>query len=53
MIWWIAGCAVIALLLYVGVEVYAVLVMKLGWSHDDWVDWAVATIAEQVFSDSP
>jgi len=41
------------LLLYVGVEVYAVLVMKLGWSHDDWVDWAVATIAEQVFSDSP
>ena len=41
------------LLLYLGVEVYGALVNKLGWSHDDWVDWTVTTIAEQVFSDVP
>jgi len=41
------------LLLYLGVEVYGALVNKLGWSHDDWVDWTVTTIVEQVFSAEP
>jgi AcrR family transcriptional regulator len=41
------------LLLYLGVEVYGALVNKLGWSHDDWVDWTVATIVEQVFANEP
>ena len=37
------------LLMYVG-EVYRILVHDFGWSHDDWVDWTVATVAEQVFA---
>jgi AcrR family transcriptional regulator len=37
------------LLLYLGMDVYRVLVLDFGWSHDDWVDWTVATVAEQVF----
>ena len=38
------------LLLYLGMDVYRVLVLDFGWSHDDWVDWTVATVAEQVFA---
>jgi AcrR family transcriptional regulator len=38
------------LLLYVGMDVYRVLVHDFGWSHDDWVDWTVATLSEQVFT---
>jgi len=38
------------LLLYVGMDLYRVLVHDFGWSHDDWIDWTVATISEQVFS---
>jgi AcrR family transcriptional regulator len=36
------------LLMYVG-EVYRILVQDFGWSHDDWIDWTVATVAEQLF----
>jgi AcrR family transcriptional regulator len=38
------------LLLHVGMDVYRVLVHDFGWTHDDWVDWTVATVAEQVFA---
>ena len=37
------------LLLFAGMDVYHVLVDDRGWSHDAWVDWTVATLAEQVF----
>jgi len=37
------------LLLYVGMDVYRVLVIDFRWAHSAWVDWTVATIAEQVF----
>ena len=37
------------LLLYVGMDVYRVLVIDFGWTHQAWVDWTVATVAEQVF----
>jgi AcrR family transcriptional regulator len=37
------------LLMYVG-EVYRILVQDFGWTHDDWVDWTVATVSEQVFA---
>jgi AcrR family transcriptional regulator len=38
------------LLLYVGMDMYRVLVLDFGWSHDDWIDWTAATVAEQVFA---
>jgi AcrR family transcriptional regulator len=38
------------LLLYAGADVYRVLVEDFGWTHDAWVDWTVATVAEQVFA---
>lgn len=37
------------LLFYLGMDVYRVLVHDFGWTHDDWIDWTVATVAEQVF----
>jgi AcrR family transcriptional regulator len=37
------------MLMYVG-EVYRILVQDFGWTHDDWVDWTVATVSEQVFA---
>lgn len=37
------------LLLYVGMDVYRVLVNDLGWTHDEWVDWTVTTLKEQIF----
>jgi AcrR family transcriptional regulator len=37
------------LLLYIGMDVYRVLVTDFGWAHAAWVDWTVATVAEQVF----
>jgi AcrR family transcriptional regulator len=36
------------LLMYLG-DVYRILVQDFGWSHDDWIDWTVATVAEQLF----
>jgi TetR/AcrR family transcriptional regulator of autoinduction and epiphytic fitness len=37
------------LLLFAGMDVYRVLVDARGWSHDEWVDWTVATLVEQLF----
>ena len=37
------------LLLYAGTELYAVMVEKRGWSHDEWLDWSVVALAEQLF----
>jgi AcrR family transcriptional regulator len=37
------------LLLYLGMDVYRVLVLDLGWQHQDWIDWTVATVGEQLF----
>lgn len=37
------------LLLYVGEDVYHFLVGSYGWPHDEWVDWCVATLLDQVF----
>ena len=38
------------LLLYLGMDVYRVLVLDFGWKHQDWIDWTVATLREQLFS---
>jgi AcrR family transcriptional regulator len=40
------------LLLFAGMDVYHVLVGSRGWSHDEWVDWSVAALAEQTFGPS-
>src|SRR5574337_2019536 len=37
------------LLLYAGTDVYHVLVEARGWSHDEWLDWTVRTLADQLF----
>ena len=37
------------LLLYVGMDVYRVLVYDFGWTHDEWVDWTVATLKVHIF----
>jgi AcrR family transcriptional regulator len=37
------------LLLYVGEDVYHFLVGSYGWPHDDWVDWCVTAVLDQVF----
>jgi AcrR family transcriptional regulator len=37
------------LLFYAGPDAYHVFVDVYGWTHAEWIDWAVATIAEQVF----
>lgn len=37
------------LLLYAGTDVYHVLVEDRGWSHDEWLDWTVAALADQLF----
>lgn len=37
------------LLLFVGVDVYHALVHGRGWSHQEWMDWTVATAAQQIF----
>jgi AcrR family transcriptional regulator len=37
------------LLLFVGPDVYQVLVGGHGWSHKEWVDWTVSTVVEQIF----
>lgn len=40
------------LLLYLGMDVYRVLVDDFGWTHDDWITWTVGTLEEQVFTPS-
>ena len=37
------------LLLYLGMDVYRVLVIDFDWTHKAWVEWTVATVADQVF----
>ena len=37
------------LLLYVGEDVYHVLVDTYRWPHEDWIDWTVDTLLHQVF----
>jgi AcrR family transcriptional regulator len=37
------------LLLFVGMDVYHFLVGSHGWSHEEWVDWTISTVAERVF----
>jgi AcrR family transcriptional regulator len=37
------------LLLYVGMDVYHFLVDGCGWTHTEWADWTISTLAEQVF----
>ena len=41
--------AIDVLLLFVGMDVYHVLVDTKGWSHEEWADWAVSTLSEQLF----
>jgi AcrR family transcriptional regulator len=41
------------LLLFVGPDVYHALVDGRGWSHDEWIDWTVPTVAEQIFARAP
>ena len=38
------------LLFYLGSDAYRPLVHDLGWTHGEWVDWAVATIARELFA---
>ena len=37
------------LLLYAGPDVYHVVVDVYRWTHEEWADWAVVTVADQVF----
>jgi hypothetical protein len=37
------------LLLLARLDAYHVLVGSHGWSHEEWVDWTVSAVAEQVF----
>jgi AcrR family transcriptional regulator len=37
------------LLVFVGPDVYHALVDGRGWSHDEWIDWTVPTVAQQIF----
>jgi len=37
------------LLLFVGMDAYDTLVNSRGWSHEEWVDWTVSVVAEQIF----
>ncbi len=37
------------LLLYAGTDLYRVLVEGRGWAHDEWLDWTVVTLADQLF----
>lgn len=38
------------LLLYLGTDVYRVLILDYGWTHADWITWTVATLGEQLFN---
>ena len=37
------------LLFYVGEDAYHFLVGTYCWPHDEWVDWCVTTLLDQVF----
>jgi hypothetical protein len=38
------------LLLFVGMEAYHALADGRGWSHEEWIDWTVSAVAEQIFA---
>jgi AcrR family transcriptional regulator len=38
------------LLVFVGPDVYHALVDGRGWSHEEWIEWAVFSVAEQIFA---
>jgi AcrR family transcriptional regulator len=38
------------LLMYLGMDVYRVLVIDLGWTHDDWIAWTVDAVAREIFA---
>lgn len=38
------------LLLYVGPDIYRVLVHDYAWTHDAWIEWTASTVAEQLFA---
>jgi AcrR family transcriptional regulator len=38
------------LLMFVGMDVYHALVEGRGWTHDEWIDWTVSAVAEQIFA---
>jgi AcrR family transcriptional regulator len=38
------------LLLYVGMDTYHALVDGRGWSHDEWIEWTVSAVVEQIFA---
>ncbi|HET7471781.1 MAG TPA: helix-turn-helix domain-containing protein [Candidatus Limnocylindrales bacterium] len=40
------------LLLYLSDDVYHFLVDLYGWTHDEWLDWTVATLVWQIFGRS-
>ena len=37
------------LLLYAGEDVYHALVDTYRWSHEEWIDWTVSTVLQQLF----
>ncbi len=41
------------LLLFAGMDAYHFLVRVAGWTHEEWVDWTVAIILEQLFAARP
>jgi AcrR family transcriptional regulator len=38
------------LLMFVGMDAYHALVHGRGWSHEEWIDWTVSAVAEQIFA---
>jgi AcrR family transcriptional regulator len=41
------------LLFFVGSDAYRPLVHDFGWTHQEWGDWAVVTIAREIFATDP
>jgi AcrR family transcriptional regulator len=40
------------LLLFVGMDVYHALVDGRDWSHEEWIEWTVSAVAEQIFAEA-
>ncbi len=38
------------LLFYLGMDAYRALVLDFGWTHQEWIDWTVVTVGEQIFA---
>jgi AcrR family transcriptional regulator len=41
------------LLFYLGSDAYRPLVHDFGWTHEEWLEWVVATIALELFATDP